>query len=69
MWDLVQERRHTVHKIFPFGNNSTEFMLVGLVNYTLKTGEKKDVEWAGRATLEKSPSEKWTFGFYQIWLN
>ncbi|PKS05384.1 hypothetical protein jhhlp_008759 [Lomentospora prolificans] len=68
MWDLVKERKHTVYQIFPYGNDATDFMLIGLVNYQLKTGGSKDVEWAGRAQLAKSSSGKWQMRFYQIWL-
>ncbi|MBE3045133.1 hypothetical protein IMZ48_21785 [Candidatus Bathyarchaeota archaeon] len=67
MWDHVTERKHTVHKVFPFGNDSTEFMIYGLVNYVLKSGEAKDVEWAGRAQLVKAAGG-WKMQFYQIWL-
>lgn len=67
MWDSVQERQHIVHKAFPFGNDSTEFMIFGLVSYVLRSGDKKGVEWAGRAQLVKS-SGRWKLQFYQIWL-
>lgn len=67
MWEHVEQRKHTVFKVFPFGNDSTEFMIYGLVNYQLKTGDKKDVEWAGRAQVVKLGGS-WKLQFYQIWL-
>lgn len=67
MWEHVEQRKHTVFKVFPFGNDSTEFMIYGLVNYQLKTGDKKDVEWAGRAQVVKLGGA-WKLQFYQIWL-
>ncbi len=67
MWDHVEQRKHTVFNVFPFGNDSTEFMIYGLVNYQLKTGDKKDVEWAGRAQVIKTGGA-WKLQFYQIWL-
>jgi hypothetical protein len=68
MWDAVKERKHTLHKIFPFGNDATEFMICGVVHYTLKTGDKQSVEWSARAKLAKSDSGNWRFQFYQVWL-
>ena len=67
MWDSVQERQHIAHEVFLFGNDLMEFMIFSLVDYVLRIGEKKRVEWAGRAQLVKS-SGRWKLQFYQIWL-
>lgn len=67
MWDHVKERKHTVYKIYPFGNDSTEFMIHGRVDYLLKTGDEKEVDWAGKAQVAKV-SGRWKLQFYQIWL-
>ncbi len=68
MWEHVKARKHTIHRVYPYGNDATEFMIIGLAEYQLKTGEAKDVEWAGRARFAKSASGRWQFSFYQIWL-
>lgn len=67
MWEHVQERKHTVEKVFPYGNDATDFMIQGVVDYVLKTGDKKNVVWAGRAKLVKV-SGRWKFQYYRIWL-
>lgn len=67
MWAKVSARRHTVHKVFPFGNGSNEFMLYGVVNYTFKTGGQGTADWAGRAVL-KEQDGVWRFKFYQVYL-
>ncbi|APA10212.1 predicted protein [Sclerotinia sclerotiorum 1980 UF-70] len=68
MWEKVASRLHTVHKIFSFGQDSTEVMLFGNVAYGLKDGRKADVEWAGRAKLVQEGG-KWKLGFYQVYLD
>ncbi|TQB68281.1 hypothetical protein MPDQ_003715 [Monascus purpureus] len=68
MWATVSARRHTVHKVFPFGKDSNEFMLHGVVNYTFKTGGQGTADWAGKAVLEEQDGV-WRFKFYQVYLD
>ncbi len=68
MWSAVSSRKHTIPKIFPFGNDSDEFMLYGNVSLVLKNDARSDLEWAGRAKLVKSDGGQWKFKFYQIYL-
>jgi hypothetical protein len=67
MWSAVASRLHTPQKIYPFGSDSNEFMLHGVVNYTLKDGRKVEVEWAGKGVLAKE-ADVWKFAFYQVYL-
>jgi hypothetical protein len=69
MWSAVASRRHTVHKIFPFGNNANEVMLYGHVVYELKSGDNSGKDWAARAVLTKSSEEgRLQLQFYQVYL-
>ncbi|RFU34768.1 hypothetical protein B7463_g1517, partial [Scytalidium lignicola] len=68
MWVAIQSRLHTPIKIFPFGADSTEFMLYGTVDYTFKDGRKAEVEWAGRVNMTKEDGD-WKMSFYQVYLD
>lgn len=67
MWDAVASRKHTIYKVFPYGENATELMLYGKVQYGFKDGRETSVEWAARAEMVKEGG-KWQFGFYQVYL-
>ncbi|KAF4966696.1 hypothetical protein FSARC_5640 [Fusarium sarcochroum] len=70
MWDAVASREHTLHKVFPFGAGSEEVMLYGIVALQLKNGGSAEIEWAGRAELQKAASDgKYRFKFYQVYLD
>lgn len=64
----VATRKHTISKIFPFGDNSNEVMLYGIVEYGLKNGKEVMVEWAGRAVLTEEKG-KWKMHFYQVYMD
>lgn len=68
MWSAVASRKHTVHKVFPFSNESNEFMLYGSVALGLRNGAHADVDWAARADIVKSADGKWRMKFYQVYL-
>ncbi|KAM0813391.1 putative SnoaL-like domain-containing protein [Seiridium cardinale] len=69
MWTAVSQRKHTIHKVFPYGG-SQELMLYGDVEYELRAGGKATVEWGGRAELEKSTKDgKYRMKFYQVYLD
>jgi hypothetical protein len=54
-------------KVFPYGPNADEFMLYGTVDYVLKDGTKKSVDWAARAHLVKNGGVV-QMDFYQVYL-
>ena len=64
----VKTRKHTLNKIFPFGDNSNEVMLYGSVKYGLKNGKELTVDWAGRALMRHTKSGV-KMGFYQVYLD
>ncbi|CAG8951724.1 hypothetical protein HYFRA_00005524 [Hymenoscyphus fraxineus] len=69
MWEKVHSRSHTPEKIFPFGNQEIdEVMIYGVVKYELKDGGLAEVDWAARANLVKE-DETWRMGFYQVYLD
>jgi hypothetical protein len=67
MWEHVKSRKHTVHKVFPFGSASHEFMLYGTVNFSFKNDQKGEVDWAARAVLSDREGT-WRLSFYQVYL-
>lgn len=68
MWDAVSARKHTLDKVFTFGN-ADEVMLNGTVALELKNGSKAEIEWAGRMELEKGGDGKYRLKFYQVYLD
>ncbi|KFA62233.1 hypothetical protein S40285_07726 [Stachybotrys chlorohalonatus IBT 40285] len=80
MWTTVDERKHTVTKIFPGmfqGADASrapecECMLFGEVQYRTKDGgAPSTASWAGHGTLRKEKNgehEEWKFAQYRVWL-
>jgi hypothetical protein len=69
MWEAVASRKHTLSKVYPFGAGSDEVMLHGSVALQLKNGGSAEIEWAGRAELEKTAADgKYRLKFYQVYL-
>lgn len=66
-WEKVQSRQHHPLKVFPYGPNADEVMLYGTVDYVLKDGVKKSVDWAARAHLVKNEGVV-KMDFYQVYL-
>ena len=64
----VKTRKHTLKKIFPFGDNSNELMLFGTVKYVLKNGKEVTVDWAARALMAHAKAGL-KMGFYQVYLD
>ena len=64
----MKSRKHTLSKIFPFGDNSNEVMLYGHVDYGLKNGKNVTVDWAGHALLVDEGG-KLKMGLYQVYLD
>lgn len=73
MWSVVQERKHTVAKVFPArfdtaaSANECELMLYGDVTYKTKDGQTSTVPWAGHGALKKVQDE-WKFAEYTVYL-
>ena len=67
MWDPVTSRKHTVYKVFPFGEKADELMLYGRVQYGFKDGREVGVDWGARAEMVKE-SSGWKFKYYQVYL-
>ncbi|EGX97167.1 hypothetical protein CCM_01826 [Cordyceps militaris CM01] len=76
MWNVVAERRHTVHKVFPASfqdehGAACECMLFGDVHLKTREGQALVVPWAGHATLARvvdGSKEEWKFSQYRVWL-
>ncbi|KAL7789870.1 hypothetical protein V8C37DRAFT_190051 [Trichoderma ceciliae] len=79
MWSIVQERKHTVAKVFPGrfgeaadGGKECELMLYGDVAYKTKDGNSSTVPWAGHGILRKvrddDGDEEWKFAEYRVYL-
>lgn len=67
MWTHVKSRKHTVHKVFPFGEDASEVMMQGTVEYGLKNGKDLSQPWAGYAKLSKEGGEV-KMSYYQIYM-
>ncbi len=65
----IQQRKHTLEKIFPFGSgeDAREVMLYGSVEYGLKNGKELTVQWAARAVLAEYEGGL-RFERYQVYL-
>ncbi|KAM0253322.1 hypothetical protein ACHAQJ_007326 [Trichoderma viride] len=80
MWSVVQERKHTVLKVFPgqfdesadSSKQASELMLHGDVAYKTKDGNSSTVAWAGHGKLKKvrneDGNEEWKFSAYSVYL-
>ncbi|RFU72003.1 hypothetical protein TARUN_10255, partial [Trichoderma arundinaceum] len=78
MWTVVQERKHTVTKVFPArfdesadGGKQCELMLHGDVTYKTKDGNSSTVPWAGHGILRKvqgEGKEEWKLAEYRVYL-
>ncbi len=67
MWEAVTSRKHTVYKVFPYGEKADELMLYGRVQYGFKDGREVGVDWGARAEMVKDGG-KWKFQYYQVYL-
>jgi hypothetical protein len=54
-------------KVFPFGENASEVMIYGTVDYQTKSGKELTVEWAARANLVNEDGSV-KMSFYQVYL-
>lgn len=68
MWEKVESRLHHPLKIFPFGGeDADEVMLYGTVEYGLRGAGKKTVDWSARAHFVK-PDGRLKMDYYQVYL-
>lgn len=67
MWEHIKSREHTIHKVFPFGSSSQEFMLYGTVKFSFKNDQQGEVDWAARAVLSAKDGAC-RLSFYQVYL-
>jgi hypothetical protein len=66
----VKTRKHTLVKIFPFGEDAKEVMVYGFVEYGLKNGKDVKVDWAGRAEfVDEGGEDGLKFKLYQVYLD
>ena len=66
----IKTRKHTLHKIFPFGatgEGGKELMLYGTVDYGLKNGKDVTCEWAARAVMAEYEGGL-RFKLYQVYV-
>lgn len=76
MWSTVQERKHTVTKVFPArfdagGAADVELMLYGKVEYKTKDGSESGASWGAHAVLKKvldGEREEWKLAQYRVWI-
>ncbi|KAK9435992.1 putative Fungal specific transcription factor [Metarhizium brunneum] len=76
MWSTVQERRHSVVKVFPASfqdleseDQECELMLFGEVTLQTKDGQSQVVPWAGHVVLKKDKTgekEECKFAHYRV---
>ncbi|KAF5529207.1 fungal specific transcription factor [Fusarium napiforme] len=68
MWKHIEERKHTVHKVFPGRfSDSNECMILGDVSVTTTDGRLKEAAWSAHAVVRKVDGQ-WKFSQYRVWL-
>ncbi|KAI5465557.1 hypothetical protein BGZ63DRAFT_400012 [Mariannaea sp. PMI_226] len=70
MWAVVQERRHTVLKVFlgQFENPAEpECMIQGKLKVSTKDGRLLEASWSGHAVLRRVDGE-WKLAQYRVWV-
>jgi hypothetical protein len=70
MWSGVPKRIHRPLKIFPFGDNADELVIIGTVEYWPEDGPSKKQDMAARARYQKIPTtRKAEIVRLQVWLS
>lgn len=70
MWKHVQERRHTVLKVFPgrfAGADDGECMILGEATFLTKDGRSFDAKWTAHAVVSKVEGQ-YRFASYRVWI-
>lgn len=82
MWEKVRARKHAPEAVFPAtfrkgtdgdGDGDGDggemgYMLFGTVHYTLRTGEEKEMAWAGHARLREAAEGKLAYTYYRVYI-
>ncbi|KAK7189132.1 fungal specific transcription factor [Paraphaeosphaeria sporulosa] len=69
MWDGVPRRLHRPRKVFPFGDNADEVVIIGTVEYWPEDGPYKKQDMAARAKYRKdSNTGEVKIVRLQVWL-
>ncbi|KAF4984455.1 hypothetical protein FZEAL_356 [Fusarium zealandicum] len=72
MWAHVQERKHTVLKVFPGrftkpDGSERECMLLGEANFLTRDGRSIEAQWSAHAVVSKV-QDQWRFAQYRVWV-
>ncbi|KAJ3508131.1 hypothetical protein NM208_g15865 [Fusarium decemcellulare] len=72
MWAQVQERKHTVLKVFPgrfTGSDASEreCMLLGEASFLTRDGRTTEAGWTVHAVVKRVQGE-WKFVRYRVWV-
>ncbi|KAJ4141351.1 hypothetical protein NW768_000562 [Fusarium equiseti] len=70
MWKHINNRKHTVLKVFPGrfpDSEDSEVMLLGEVSVTTNDGRLKEAAWSAHAVVKKVDGA-WKFKEYRVWL-
>ena len=69
MWDGVPKRIHRPIKVYPFGNNASEVVIIGSVEYWPDDGAYVKKDMAARASYRKnSETGAVEMSRLQVWL-
>lgn len=69
MWPGVEKRVHRLKKIYPFGDNADEVVVVGTVEYWTEDGSYIKKDMAARAKYQRNPkSSVVEMSTLQVWL-
>jgi hypothetical protein len=70
MWNDVPKRLHRPLKVFPFGDNADELVIIGTVEYWPEDGSYKKQDMAARAKYQNdSTTGKAEIVRLQVWLS
>lgn len=70
MWDGVPRRLHRPQKIFPFGTNANELVIIGTVEYWPDGGSYKKQDMAAQAKYRRNADTgRVEMESLQVWLS
>jgi hypothetical protein len=69
MWNGVPKRIHRPSKIFPFGDNASEVVIIGSVEYWMDDGSYVKKDMAAHAKYQRNPKTSGIeMSSLQVWL-
>ncbi|KAF2639179.1 hypothetical protein P280DRAFT_55705 [Massarina eburnea CBS 473.64] len=68
MWDGVSKRLHRPQKIFPFGDDPNELVIIGTVEHWLEHGPYQKQDMAARVKYQRSLTGRVEVSSMQVWL-